>query len=289
MTPDLVAAGGPHLVELAELLLAFVLSAVVGLERQLRGKNAGLRTQAIVGTSSALVLLVSKYGFGDVLVPGSVVLDPSRVAAQIVSGIGFLGAGLILTRRGTVHGLTTAAAVWETAAIGMAAGAGLPLLAVAVTVLHFVAVLGFGWLDRYLPGRPTDGTTVELVRDGGVDGGAGGGVADVLDRCAARGWTVLSVAIRPAGTGETPQDAPALATDAAGTAGLRAGLARGTAVAGTAGVRTPSGGAVGTAGTAGTAGTVVRLELCGPGAEGSVAVLGGMDGVRAARRLADPD
>ncbi len=70
-------------------------------------------------------------------------MDPSRVAAQVVSGIGFLGAGLITTRRGAVHGLTTAAAIWECAAIGMAAGSGLLLLAVAVTVLRFVVILGF--------------------------------------------------------------------------------------------------------------------------------------------------
>lgn len=80
------------------------------------------------------------------------VLDPSRVAAQIVSGVGFLGAGLIVTRRGTIQGLTTAAAVWETAAIGTAFGAGLPLLAVTVTVLHFVVVLGNTPLIRRLPG-----------------------------------------------------------------------------------------------------------------------------------------
>src|ERR1700753_3797314 len=94
-----------------------------GLERTVQGKSAGLRTQTIVGTAAALILLISKYGFADVLSPGSVVLDPSRVAAQIVSGVGFLGAGLIITRRGAVHGLTTAAAVWESAAIGMAGGA----------------------------------------------------------------------------------------------------------------------------------------------------------------------
>src|SRR5689334_5494419 len=128
-------------------------SSVVGLERQLRGKSAGLRTQAIVGTASALILLVSKYGFADVLAPGRVVLDPSRVAAQIVSGIGFLGAGLIITRRGAIRGLTTAAAVWETAAIGMAAGAGLPLLAVVVTGLHFVVVLGYTPLARIIASR----------------------------------------------------------------------------------------------------------------------------------------
>lgn len=73
------------------------------------------------GTLAALILLISKDGFGDVLAPGTVVVDPSRVAAQIVSGAGFPGAGIIITGREAVHGLTTAAAVWESAALGMAA------------------------------------------------------------------------------------------------------------------------------------------------------------------------
>lgn len=94
--------------QVIELVVAFGLTALIGLERETRGKSAGLRTQAIVGTSSALILLVSKYGFGDVL-STEVILDPSRVAAQIVSGIGFLGAGIIIMRRGAVVGLTTAA------------------------------------------------------------------------------------------------------------------------------------------------------------------------------------
>ncbi|MFR4190476.1 MAG: MgtC/SapB family protein, partial [Corynebacterium variabile] len=97
--------------QIALLLLAFVLSTLIGLERRLRGRNAGLRTQAIVGTASALFVLVSKYGFSDVI-GDHVSFDPSRVAAGIVSGISFLGAGLILTRRNTVLGLTTAASVW---------------------------------------------------------------------------------------------------------------------------------------------------------------------------------
>ncbi|AQA05052.1 Mg2+ transporter-C (MgtC) family protein [Mycobacterium sp. MS1601] len=139
--------------QIIELLVAFTLTALIGLEREIQGKSAGLRTQAIVGTSAALILLVSKYGFHDVLAAGTVEVDPSRVAAQIVSGIGFLGAGLIITRRGAVHGLTTAAAVWESAAIGMAAGAGLLLLAVTVTVLHFVIVLGFAPVARRLNAR----------------------------------------------------------------------------------------------------------------------------------------
>jgi putative Mg2+ transporter-C (MgtC) family protein len=94
-------------------MLAFALSSIVGLEREFRGKSAGVRTHCIVGTASALMMLVSKYGFGDVVAVGLVNLDPSRVAAQIVSGVGFLGAGLIITRR-AIRGLTTTAAViWE--------------------------------------------------------------------------------------------------------------------------------------------------------------------------------
>lgn len=103
-----------------------------------------------MGTSSALIMLVSKYGFSDVLSAGSIVLCPSRVAAQVVSGIGFLSAGIIITRRGAVHGLTTAAAVWESAAIGLATGAGLLLLAIAVGGLHFVSALAFNAVERQL-------------------------------------------------------------------------------------------------------------------------------------------
>jgi len=96
------AVAGQGWLQIGELLLAFVLASLIGLERQLRGKSAGLRTQAIVGTTVSLLLLVSKYGFADVLGAG-VTLDPSRVAAQIVSGVGFLGAGLTLTRHGAVR------------------------------------------------------------------------------------------------------------------------------------------------------------------------------------------
>ena len=115
----------PYLTEIAWMVLALVLSTLIGLERQIRGKSAGIRTQAIVGLTAALMVLVSKYGFQDVLADGITRFDPSRVASQIVSGIGFLGAGIILTRHGAIRGLTTAATIWETAAIGMACGAGL--------------------------------------------------------------------------------------------------------------------------------------------------------------------
>src|ERR1700721_30510 len=95
---DLALGGGPNVegwVQIGELGLGFLLSAVVGLEREIRQKSAGLRTHTLVGVGAALFVLISKYGFNDVLEPGKVVLDPSRVAAQIVTGVGFLGAGLI--------------------------------------------------------------------------------------------------------------------------------------------------------------------------------------------------
>ncbi len=144
---------GQGWLQLGELTLAFVLSALVGVERELRQKSAGLRTHTLVGVAAALIMLVSKYGFMNILANDRVVLDPSRVAAQIVSGIGFIGGGVIFMRRDVVRGLTTAASVWLTAALGMACGAGLPVLAVATTAGHFVIMLGFPHLERRLP-RP---------------------------------------------------------------------------------------------------------------------------------------
>jgi putative Mg2+ transporter-C (MgtC) family protein len=142
---------GQTWVQLAELALAFVLSAFIGLEREMRQKSAGLRTYTLVGFSSALVMLVSKYGFTDILESGRVVLDPSRIAAQIVSGIGFIGGGLIFVRKDIVRGLTTAATVWLTATVGMACGAGLPVLAIAVTFGHFIVITIFPAIERRLP------------------------------------------------------------------------------------------------------------------------------------------
>jgi putative Mg2+ transporter-C (MgtC) family protein len=185
----LAAAHGQGLKQVGELLIAFGLSSIVGLERHLRGKTAGLRTQAIVGTASALFLMVSKYGFGDVISPGQVLLDPSRVAGQVVSGVGFLGAGLIITRRGAIRGLTTAAAVWEVSAIGMAAGAGLPLLAGVVTALHFVTVLGYTRVIQWLPGSADDTEFAITYVDGR------GVLRDLLAGCTAHAWSITSMAL----------------------------------------------------------------------------------------------
>jgi putative Mg2+ transporter-C (MgtC) family protein len=176
--------------QLAELGLALVLSALLGLERELRNKSAGLRTHTLVGVGAALFMLVSKYGFADVLDPGRVTLDPSRVAAQVASGIGFIGGGLIFVRRDAVRGLTTAAVVWVTAAVGLACGAGLPVLAIAVTAGHFIVLYGFTPLSRRFPGTDTARSTVRLTY---LDGR--GVLRTVLEACAAHGFTVVELGI----------------------------------------------------------------------------------------------
>jgi len=145
---------GQSVKQFIELGAAFLLSAAIGLEREIRRKSAGLRTYTVVGTSAALFMLISKYGFMNVLAEGRVVLDPSRVAAQIVTGIGFIGAGLIFLREDRVQGLTTAATVWLVTAIGMACAAGLLLLALAVTFAYFIVAFVFPLLLRILPGAP---------------------------------------------------------------------------------------------------------------------------------------
>ena len=117
------------------LLLAGVLGAVIGLDREYRAKEAGFRTHFLVSLGSALFMIVSQYGFAGVLGEAGVGLDPSRVAAQIVSGIGFLGAGIIFIRNRAVSGLTTAAGIWATAGVGMAVGSGMYYIGIAVTVL----------------------------------------------------------------------------------------------------------------------------------------------------------
>src|SRR5699024_8457716 len=132
--------------------VAFVLCALIGLERQFRQKAAGFRTHVLVGTGSAAFTLVSAFGFASVL-GTDVTLDPSRIAAQIVSGIGFLGAGVIFTRRDVVRGLTTAATIWVAAAVGMAAGAGMVSLAIGLTAAHLFALLVLGPIVAHAPTR----------------------------------------------------------------------------------------------------------------------------------------
>ena len=125
------------------LALAAALGMVIGLERTYRAKTAGIRTHFLVALGSALFMIVSRYGFEGTG-------DPSRLAAQIVSGIGFLGAGTIIMQKHVVHGLTTAAGMWVAAGIGMASAAGLYSVAVISTVLALIGLETVGRLNRFL-------------------------------------------------------------------------------------------------------------------------------------------
>ena len=124
------------------LLVALLLGAVIGWERELQRMPAGFRTHALVALGSAIFTVVSAFAFTGPL------SDPTRIAAQIVSGVGFLGGGAILHYGGTVRGLTTAASLWAVAAVGMAAGAGLFVVAAVSTVLVIVALEVFQRIER---------------------------------------------------------------------------------------------------------------------------------------------
>jgi len=184
---------GQSWTQIGDLAVALLLSAAIGVEREIRQKSAGLRTHTLVGVASALIMLVSKYGFGDVL-GDHVTLDPSRVAAQIVSGIGFIGGGLIFVRRDAVRGLTTAATIWLTASVGMAAGAGLWLLAVLVTAGHFLVVLAFTPVAARLPRSKYALSRVRLTY---LDGR--GVLRLALAECTRRDFTVGELSIEQRG------------------------------------------------------------------------------------------
>ena len=132
MTPDLTLETQLDLA--LRLTVGLVLGAVIGFERELQRQPAGFRTHSLVSLGAALFTVVSAFGFTGDLV------DPTRIAAQIVSGIGFIGAGTILQYRGNIRGLTTAASLWSVAAIGTAAGAGLYIVAVVGTILILVVL-----------------------------------------------------------------------------------------------------------------------------------------------------
>jgi putative Mg2+ transporter-C (MgtC) family protein len=135
---------------LFRLIVAALLGGIVGVERERLERAAGLRTHALVGVGSALFMIVSAFGFFDILSTKDVSLDPSRIAAQVVSGIGFLGAGTIILQREIIRGLTTAASVWAVAAIGLAVGGGLFVAAIGTTVLTLMILAGLKPLENRL-------------------------------------------------------------------------------------------------------------------------------------------
>lgn len=130
------------------LLAATTLGAAIGLEREYHAKEAGLRTHVLVALGSCLFMILSAYAFDDFLAKDHVSFDPSRIASQVVTGIGFIGAGTIILQKQMVRGLTTAAGLWVTAAIGLACGVGMYAIAIVTTVLVLVSL---GLINIYLP------------------------------------------------------------------------------------------------------------------------------------------
>ena len=136
---------------LLRIFVAAILGGLIGLEREYRAKEAGFRTHFLVALGSALFMIVSAYGFGDVQMDGMTSRwDVSRVASQVVSGIGFIGAGTIIFRKSEniVSGLTTAAGLWVTAAIGLACGGGMYVLSIATTLMVLAGLEAFNFFLR---------------------------------------------------------------------------------------------------------------------------------------------
>jgi putative Mg2+ transporter-C (MgtC) family protein len=182
--------GDQELKQVGDLGLALGLTSLIGLEREWRHKPTGLRTHTLVGVGAALFVLVSKYGFSDVA-GANVAVDPSRVAAQIVSGIGFIGGGLIFVRGDAVRGLTTAAIVWMTTAIGMACGAGLTFLALVATAGHFIVVLLYPRLVGAVPRSRYVGFGLRVVYEDGR-----GILRSILAESTRRGFAIVQVTTR---------------------------------------------------------------------------------------------
>jgi putative Mg2+ transporter-C (MgtC) family protein len=171
---------------LLRLALAATLGGLIGVERELRERQAGLRTHLLVALGSGLFTIVGAYGFHEFLDSGASVVrtDPTRIAAQIVTGIGFLGAGAIIRQGLSVRGLTTAATLWVVAAVGMAAGAGYYSVAVITTGLVLIAlyplrIIAYRMLIRF---RPEDGRLLVEIPAGQPPGQ----LIDELERIGAR-------------------------------------------------------------------------------------------------------
>ena len=170
------------------VVLAALFGTIIGLDREYREKEAGFRTHFLVSLGSALMMIVSQYGFSEILTHDGVSLDPSRIAAQVVSGIGFIGAGTIIFNHQIVRGLTTAASLWATAGIGLTAGAGMSWLALAATILTLVALEGLSLVFRSLGSRRMVVVFSASDRTG---------VADTLDRIRTDGYMVVSYEVVP--------------------------------------------------------------------------------------------
>ena len=144
------------------LFLAGIMGAIIGLDREYRAKEAGYRTHFLVSLGSALIMIVSQHGFSEILDTPNVNLDPSRIASQVVTGIGFIGAGTIILHKQIVRGLTTAAGIWATSGIGLAIGAGMYALGISATIL---TLIGLEVLSFFFKKVGMKSSVVELTTD----------------------------------------------------------------------------------------------------------------------------
>jgi putative Mg2+ transporter-C (MgtC) family protein len=187
LAPDL-----PLWEALLRLVLAALLAGAIGVERELREQEAGLRTHLLVAVGAAAFMIVGVYGWSDFQLSNSigVTVDPSRVASYVVSGIGFLGAGAIIRHGINVRGLTTAASLWVVAAIGVSVGVGMYGLAVGVTVLVIVALWPLGALKRVLSGRRATAKRLAVTLDPKAS------VVSALGAVEGSGYAIESVEVR---------------------------------------------------------------------------------------------
>ncbi len=172
---------GLRLPLLGRLLLALVLGAAVGMERELSGKPAGLRTNILICLGAALLTELSLVAAGELVRHDLIRADPARIAAQIVSGIGFIGAGTILVSRGSVLGLTTAATLWVVAAIGMTVGLRLYVEAVGATVLVVATLFGLGWFEAAVISERSEQSLEVVLADPDADGAWLDGLMDEVE------------------------------------------------------------------------------------------------------------
>ncbi|MBO5770933.1 MAG: MgtC/SapB family protein [Spirochaetales bacterium] len=149
---------------LIRLIIAAICGALIGLEREKRQKSAGLRTHIIVAIASSLMMIVSKYGFFDVLVHEGVSVDVSRVAAGVVSAIGFIGGGVIFLKRDTLVGLTTAAGLWATVGVGIAIGAGMYVTGIFTTLFILLLQLIMHWKKLRVVSSVAGNITVNITK-----------------------------------------------------------------------------------------------------------------------------
>lgn len=155
-----------QLIFILRLFFSLLCGFMIGYERKNRGKGAGIRTHTIVALAAALMMIVSKYGFTDLVdFPGVRSADPARIAAQVVSGVGFLGAGTIYFNRHLVRGLTTAAGIWATAGVGLAMGAGLYIIAITSTVMIVLLQVILHKKYRFLNMPSEENLTVTITND----------------------------------------------------------------------------------------------------------------------------